>query len=216
MHVGPLSSLGAAQLLRDAVETALPLRRCRRRIAARAALDGPPCLAAQLNVAACPCSGATPADEYAAIVERAARALTGEAALLLTPLERRLATLVRAERFEEAATARDHLAAVAGALERQRLVDGLCQAGRVVVDGPEGRVEIADGRVVLPDDPPTAPWLGATGVAARDEIDELLEVARWLRRRAATLRLVSVSGTLASPRAPLPRYVPRRRDLPAR
>ncbi len=215
LHLGPLPSVAAAQLLRDAVETALPLRRCRRRIGFRAGLDGPPCLAAQLNVAACPCSGATPASTYAAIVARATRALTGEGALLLAPLEQRLATLVDAERFEEAATTRDQLAAVTGALERQRLVDGLRQAGRLVVDGPDGRVEIVDGRVVLPDD---APQLGLAGraVPARDEVDELLEVARWLRRGAASLRVVTVTGTLASPRVRLPRYAPRRRDLPDR
>ena len=212
LHVGPVSSVGAAQLLRDAVEAAIPLRRCRRRIGTRAELGGPPCLAAQLHVAACPCSGATPADEYAAIVERATRALRGDADLLLVPLERRLASLVGDERFEEAATTRDQLAAVAGAFERQRLVDGLCRAGRVVVDGPDGRVEIDDGRVVLPDDPPMLRVLVPSAVPARDEIDELLEVARWLRRRAAALRVLSVSGTLASPRAPLPRYAPRRRD----
>jgi DNA polymerase-3 subunit epsilon len=216
LHVGPLPSVAAAQLLREAVERAIPLRRCRRRIGARAALGGPPCLAAQLQVAACPCSGATPADEYAAIVARATRALTGEAGLLLAPLERRLGALVRDERFEEAAIARDQLAAVAGAFERQRLVDDLRRAGRLVVDGPEGRVEIDDGRVLLPDDPPTLRCLDQPVVAARDEIDELLEVARWLRRRAGALQLVSVSGTLASPRAPLPRYAPRRRDLPGR
>ncbi len=216
LHVGPLPSVAAAQLLREAVEGAIPLRRCRRRIGARAALGGPPCLAAQLQVAACPCSGATPADEYAAIVARATRALTGEAGLLLAPLERRLGALVRDERFEEAATARDQLAAVVGAFERQQLVEGLRRAGRLVVDGPEGRVEIDDGRVLLPDDAPTLRCLDRPVVAARDEIDELLEVARWLRRRAGALRLVSVSGTLASPRAPLPRYAPRRRDLPGR
>ncbi|HEV2309872.1 MAG TPA: DEDD exonuclease domain-containing protein [Acidimicrobiia bacterium] len=213
LHVGPLSSVAAAQLLRDAVETAIPLRRCRRRIGVRAELGGPPCLAAQLHVAACPCSGATPEDQYAAIVERARRALTGDADILLTPLERRLASLVADERFEEAASVRDQLAAIAGAFERQRLVDGLCRAGRFVVDGPDGRVEIDDGRVVLPDDPPTLGVLLRPAVPARDEIDELLEVARWLRRRATALRVVSISGTLASPRAALPRYAPRRREL---
>ena len=216
LHLGPVPSVAAAQLLRDAVETALPLRRCRRRIGVRAGLGGPPCLAAQLHVAACPCSGATPAAAYATIVERATRALTGEGALLLAPLERRLATLVDAERFEEAATTRDQLAAVAGALERQRLVDGLRQAGRLVVDGPDGCVEIVDGRVVLPDDAPTTCGLDGRAVPARDEVDELLEVARWLRRGAASLRVVTVTGTLASPRVPLPRYAPRPRDLPDR
>ena len=212
LHVGPLASVAGAELLRDAVETAIPLRRCRRRIGARAELSGPPCLAAQLHIAACPCSGATPEGDYAAIVARASRALTGDANLLLGPLERRLASLVADERFEEAASGRDQLAAVAGAFERQRLVDGLCRAGRVVVDGPDGRIEIEDGRVVLPGDSPALPELVRPSVPARDEVDELLEVARWLRRRAAALRVVSVSGTLASPRAPLPRYAPRRRE----
>jgi len=212
LHVGPLPSTAAARELKDAVESALPLRRCGRRVGRQATVGGPTCVAAQLGVAACPCSGLTPEAEYTAIVERAARALTVDPAELLQPLERRMAAMAAASRYEEAATAREQLRAVVRALDRQRLVDGLRRAGRLVLDGPDGRVEVVDGRLCLPDDPPppdadAGPVAGRA--AGRDELDEMLEIARWVQRRAATLRPALVAGTLASVLPALPRYEPR-------
>jgi DNA polymerase-3 subunit epsilon len=213
LHVGPLPSLAAARELRDAVESALPLRRCGRRVGRRAPLGGPPCVAAQLGVAACPCSGLTSEPEYALVVARAVRALTVEPAKLLEPLERRMAALAEAGRFEAAAGVREQLRAVVRALDRQRLVDGLRRAGRLVLDGPDGRVEVVDGRLCLPDDPrvDAGPSEPAGGAARRDELDEMLEIARWVQRRAATLRPAVVDGTLASALPALPRYEPRAR-----
>ena len=209
LHVGPLASARAAGELRDAVESALPLRRCRRRLGPRAQLGGSPCVAAQLGVAASPCSGLTAAADYAAIVAVAVRALTRDPGLLLGPLERRMTAMAAAGRFEVAAAARDQLRAVVGALERQRLVDGLRRAGRLVLDGPEGRFEVVDGRLRLPGEAPALPVVEADPLTRRDEVDEMLEIARWLRRRATTLRPAVVDGTLASPLPPLPRYEPR-------
>ena len=123
-----------------------------------------------------------------------------------------MAALADAGRFEDAAVTRDQLAAIRGAVERQRLVDGLRQAGRLVVAGPDGRIEVVDGRLVLPDDAlPTLRRLDRRAVPACHEIDELLEVARWLRRQAPTLRPLLVTGTLASRRPPLARYEARPR-----
>ena len=204
LHVGPLPSVGAARALRDAVETAVPLRRCRRLVGRRAVLGGPPCLAAQLHVAACPCSGLTSPAEYATIVETAARALTGEPAVLLDPLERRMAVLADARRFEDAAVTRDQLAAIRGAVERQRLVDGLREAGRLVVAGPDGDIEIVDGRLVLPDDAPT---LASTSTVGRSRpATRSTSCSRspgGCDAEAATLRPRLVTGTLASRRPPL-------------
>ena len=57
--------------------------------------------------------------------------------------------LARVERFEEAAATRDRLATLTQALQRQRAMDALRGAERLVIDTDEGRLELAHGRVVL-------------------------------------------------------------------
>jgi DNA polymerase-3 subunit epsilon len=141
--------------------------------------------------------------------------------------------LAEAERFEEAADARDRAAALAGALARQRRLDGLRRAGRVVLDVPgTGAAELAHGRLVrvrrrLQDEDGSAPELPLQpapapssappppGPLAPSEVDEVACVARWLEESAAKVRLVSCDGELASPVAVLPRFdpAPARRTL---
>ncbi|MET0911026.1 MAG: DEDD exonuclease domain-containing protein, partial [Ilumatobacteraceae bacterium] len=59
LHLGPLPSRTMAALVIEAIQTAVPLRRCTRRIPRHgmAPLDASQCSAAQLGVALCPCSG---------------------------------------------------------------------------------------------------------------------------------------------------------------
>jgi DNA polymerase III subunit epsilon len=213
--LGPLSSRRSARLVQEAIETALPLRRCRRRVGRKAPLIGAPCVPAQLGVACCPCTGATTEVDYVRIVELATRALTGSPRLLFEPLEARLRTLVSSERFEEAGATRDRLRALVRALERRRLATELRAAGRLVLEGPEGRVELMQGRLVLDGQvpPPLAP-----GVLPRGAIDEVLLVARWLRDEShrGRIRVLEVEGTLASALVPLPSYEPVRRPAVVR
>ena len=82
-----------------------------------------------------------------------ASASTSEPAILLEPLETRMAGLASAERFEEAAATRDRLAALSRAISRQRTVEQLRAARSLVVDGPEGRLELTHGRLDLRDGP---------------------------------------------------------------
>jgi DNA polymerase-3 subunit epsilon len=208
-YLGPLPSANAANLVREAIESALPLRRCNVRTGKRAAVEaGMPCVAAQLGVAVCPCRGQVDDDEYARIVDIARRGITHDASLLLQPLEARMARLARAERYEEAASTRDRLSALARALHRRRLVDELRATQRILLDTPEGRVELRRGRVVFPedrdtfDDEPTT----TASVPAQDEIDELLTVASWLGRNAHAVRVVRTRGTFASAIPRLPTY----------
>ncbi|MGH8982949.1 MAG: exonuclease domain-containing protein [Acidimicrobiia bacterium] len=105
-----------------------------------------------------------------------ARALDGEPEVLTEPVEAHLAALVKAERFEEAAVTRDRLAALAGALARQRLLDTTRAMGAVRIDG----LDIAGGRLVLAED--TQRVTDHDAVVLREEVDELLVVARWLER----------------------------------
>jgi len=206
-YLGPFRSMRAANVVREAIESAIPLRRCTRRIGRRAEIGGDPCLPAVLGAATCPCSGACPAAEYDSLVSTVLAGLGGEPERLLGPLERRMHALADAERFEEAAITRDRLGALARALERQRLVHAVRHAGRVVLEDSHGVVELDGGRLVeglmslAPPDLEHAP--------ARHEIDELLVVARWLfGKPRATRRVQRVDGVLASVLPALPSYAP--------
>jgi DNA polymerase III subunit epsilon len=208
--LGPLSSRRSALLVQEAIETALPLRRCTRRCGKQAALEGAPCVPAQLGVACCPCTGDTSEVDYAAVVEQTVTALTRAPRLLLEPVEARLRTLVDSERFEEAAMTRDRLRALVRALERRRQAAELHAAGHLVVESPDGRFELLHGRLFLRG---VAPEPLPPGLLPRDAIDEVLLVARWLRdeSRRGRLRILEVEGTLASALVPLPSYEPVRR-----
>src|SRR5205814_896685 len=67
LYLGPLPSTSAARLLAEAIESAVPLRRCTAK-PGRQPRSGP-CAPAQLGVALCPCAGQASEAEYAAIVE---------------------------------------------------------------------------------------------------------------------------------------------------
>lgn len=198
-YLGPFRTSSAAHTAREAIEDAVPLRRCGTRIGRKAELaDGPPCVPAQLGVATCPCRQHLGEDEYTALADGVRRALQHDPALLYEPLEARMRRLADAERFEEAAITRDRLATLTRALQRRRAMDALRGADRLVIDSDEGRVELVHGRLVLDDDDPrndAPPDLDLP--PARDEADELTLVHRWLQQ-AKSVQCVFASGHAAS------------------
>jgi hypothetical protein len=140
-------------------------------------------------------------------VDEVVAGLGREPARLLGPLERRMHALARDERYEEAAITRDRLGALARALERQRLVQAVLSAGRVVLEDAHGVIELDGGRLVegLVLQPPA----DVKGAPRRDEIDELLVVARFLFARSRAARTIRrVDGVLASVLPALPNYAP--------
>jgi DNA polymerase III subunit epsilon len=146
--LGPFQTSNSAHLVREAIETAVPLRRCATRIGRRAAIvAGPPCVPAQLGVAACPCRGHVDEGTYAEHVGAVRRALTNEPGVALQPLEARMHRLAEEERFEEAAATRDRLGALARALQRRRTIAMWRGIGCLVVECDGERVEIRRGRV---------------------------------------------------------------------
>jgi DNA polymerase-3 subunit epsilon len=224
LYLGPFASSNTAHLVREAIETAIPLRRCAARLGrAFVAREGDaPCVPAQLGVATCPCRGEIDDDRYGELVALARRGLTTEPEILLGPLEARMRRLAGEQRFEEAAATRDRAAALARALERRRRIDALRGAARVVVTTRSGDVELRHGRLVLASGPGAGPAeLDAPDVAlppGRDEVDELLVVARHLDAEAKRLRLAVVDGVFATARVPVPSYEPvvRERQLSRR
>ena len=192
-QLGPFPSAAAAHVVREAIESAVPLRRCTQRVGARAAIEpGPACVPAQLGVAVCPCRGHVDADTYASLVDAARRALTTDPDLVCAPLAQRMHRLADDERFEEAAATRDRLDALTRALTRRRTVAMWRAAARVELDLDGTRLEIRRGRVVLDDEP-----LGDDGGDA--DIAEILTVARYVERNADRAAVIFVDGVLASP-----------------
>lgn len=202
LHLGPLPSRRMAALVVEAVQTAIPLRRCTQRLSRnhRPAPDAPICSAAQLGVARCPCSGTADPVEYAALVVDAARVFAGDPEVVTTRLRRRMTTLAAAQRFEEAAMTRDRLSALLGAIRRTELMHRLVEAAHAEVTMDDTTWIIESGRLldtrsagrltasisVSPGDPiePGQP-------APTEAADELLVLARHFDRHAELLRVES-------------------------
>ncbi len=224
-YLGPFASARSARLAAEAIETAVPIRRCTARPGS--ASRSTACTPAQLGVATCPCAGAISEADYRQLAERVARGLTVEPSLLLEPLDAKMRELAAVERYEEAASVRDRAAALATALDRRQRIDALRAAGRLVVEADDGSgVEIAGGLLVRAWSAQEAAAAPLPGLdrhpgdvddlrlpPARDRVDELMCVVRWLDERAGRLRLVHVDDGLAELVASVPRFDPRRRDL---
>jgi DNA polymerase-3 subunit epsilon len=226
LYLGPLPSTRAAKRVAEAIESAVPLRRCSATPGrpARAA----PCAPAQLGVSACPCAGAVSAGQYAEVVERAVRGLRSEPGLLLEPLAARMSVLAGEQRFEEAADVRDRAAALAQAIRRQRRFEDLVGAGRVVIEVQgAGGAELRAGRLTrswpgpsdaVPDPSdaddrlpfPSGPAAPFPPPLPRDLADELMCVSAWLDAHADGFRLVSTEHGLSSQLPRVMSFDPRR------
>jgi DNA polymerase-3 subunit epsilon len=198
-YLGPFRSTAAAHSAREAIEDAVPLRRCGLRIGKSAALSaGPPCVPAQLGVATCPCRTQITEDEYRAIADTTRHALQHEPALLYAPLEARMRRLAETERFEEAALTRDRLRSLTRAINRRRAVDAIRGAGRLVIESAEGRIEIAHGCVVLDDDDRAEVEPPDLELPPKREVaDELLLVSRWLEQTTSVRGVIPAAGSAA-------------------
>jgi DNA polymerase-3 subunit epsilon len=219
LYLGPVATSAAAQRIAEAIQSAMPLRRCTR-TPPKTPLAAP-CAPAQLGVALCPCAAAVSDDEYRAVVAAVVRGLTIDPAPLLDPLESRMLELAADARFEEAADVRDRASALASAIRRQRRLDGLRRAGRIVVEVPgRGGIELDGGLLArswsAADRQPSLAFDAASPPASsplpRHLADEVAVVAAWLEREAARVRLLSCSDELASPIVPVPHFEPRERD----
>jgi DNA polymerase-3 subunit epsilon len=212
LYLGPLSSTGTARVVAEAIEEAVPIRRCTAK-PGRAPRAGA-CLPAQLGVAACPCAGLVSEEEYGEIVARVVRGLTEDPQELLAPLGSKMRALAEAHRFEEAADVRNRASALSRALLRQRRLDALRDAGRLALEVEGGRAIVEHGRLV-------ATWTGEgepapsllseqppVGPLPKELADEVSCVAAYLEQRAARVRLVSCDGTLAWPLPRLPTFEP--------
>jgi len=213
-YLGPFGSAGQAELVKAAIEDALPLRRCTMRIGARG--GGSACALLELGRCLGPCTGAVGQEGYAALVATLEAALDGDPEPVLGPLRRRMAGYAAEQRYEQAAGARDRLEALTRALAEARRAAALAGAEEIVLARPHGdgrevtvvrRGQLAAVGLVAADDQPgverllelaASPEL-FDGPPPRHLADEVNLVTRWLEGAAGKAELLGVRGRLASP-----------------
>ena len=224
-YLGPFGSAGQAELVKAAIEDALPLRRCTMRIGARG--GGSACVLLELGRCLGPCTGAVAQERYGALVATLEGALDGDPEPILGPLRRRMAGYAADQRYEQAAGARDRLEALTRALAEARRAAALATADEIILARaqPQGREVTVVRRGqraavgLLRDEDRPAGAGGATGDhpglepllagASAPEVfdgppprhlaDEVGLVTRWLEGAAGKAELLGVRGRLASP-----------------
>ena len=209
-HLGPLPSRAMANLVVEALQSVLPLRRCSTRLGANyeAPAGSIPCGSAQLGVAQCPCAGSCDRAAYDRAVDAAVRAFAGDASTITEHLVGRMSELAAAQRFEEAAMVRDRLQALLGAIRRHRLVEAVRSADRCVVRRGDTTWVLDQGRLIdvgtqgtvagsLPPAPPDR--VPPDRPLTRQTVDEALCLAKFLDKHAARLDVIECDGIWTFP-----------------
>ncbi|MFW2383707.1 MAG: GIY-YIG nuclease family protein, partial [Acidimicrobiales bacterium] len=190
VYLGPISNRRTADLVVEAIQSVVPLRRCTTKISR----SGSPksnglCTAAQLGKAVCPCTGELTVDQYAPIVADATQVMTTHPHVALERLRERMEELAAQERFEDAALTRNRAGAFASSIERSRRLEMVQQLGTVSLQFPSGVVRIDSSRL---------------------SIEECLLVGGWIDRHAGRAQVLSGSDALASPLPRLDDFTPRK------
>ena len=191
-YLGPFSGSGAARLAKEALEEIVPLRRCTRSMGARTRFA--PCALAGIGRCPSPCDGGIDTERYGELVRDLLSSLESPDGLL-GALEARMRRLADAERFEEAASVRDRLRALASALHRSRQDAWLVGAGHLelVAEG-ERRLAFVGGALARADDTDVEP---IPEPCPRERADELSAVRSWLARNP--VRLIACDVPLSEP-----------------
>ena len=192
IYLGPFGTSARARLAKEALEEVAPIRRCTTSMGT--ATRFAPCALADMGRCLAPCDGRTDPERYGELVRWLASSLASSPGELLEALERRMARLAEAERFEEAASVRDRLRAIAEALWRSRVDAWLVDSGHLELRAGDGEpLRFDHGALRTP---------GAAGEplaspCARDRADELAAVRSWVVRHRP--RLEACDHALAEP-----------------
>lgn len=231
--LGPFPSRNAAEAAAAALLTAFPIRRCSSRLPREPAAGATPCALAEMGRCAAPCVLGPDAPGYAAAVQGARAALCGATQPVVAAVGTRIGALAEQERYEDAATQRDQLAAFLRAVARAERLRPLVDSDRLVA---ARRPETGGWEVVLvrfgrlaaaTTTPPGADPMPA--IAALDAVGEHVErptrrgggataheselIVAWLQQPGVRLVELSAGGPeLAWPLAGAGRVLA---DLPA-
>jgi DNA polymerase-3 subunit epsilon len=190
-YLGPFANSARAKLAKEALEETVPIRRCTTSMGASTRFA--PCALADMGRCLSPCDGRTDRERYGELVRWLVSSLSTGPGELLEALERRMARLAEAERYEEAASVRDRLRALAEALWRARVDAWLVGAGRLELGLEDLAVRLDAGslRSAHGDDEPI------DRPVPRDRADELAVVRSWVGRHHP--RVLCCDRPLAEP-----------------
>jgi DNA polymerase-3 subunit epsilon len=135
--VGPFGRRPDAVRAVEALADASRLRPCTQRIPARGGRASP-CALHGLGRCGAPCAGLQSAEDYSSAVAGALALLHGGSDDGLVALREKVASLAAGERFDDAATHRDRLAELAGALARVQRLSAVARAEELVAARPDG------------------------------------------------------------------------------
>jgi DNA polymerase III subunit epsilon len=136
-YLGPLRSQRQADAVRDAIHDAVPLRQCTDKLSLRRMVRAA-CVLAGIGRCGAPCEGGVSPEQYATLVETVTSAWTGDVRPLVEPLERKIAALAAAQRYEQAGVLRDRIASVVRACARMQRLAALRAIDELVAARPDG------------------------------------------------------------------------------
>ncbi|MBB4930827.1 DNA polymerase-3 subunit epsilon [Lipingzhangella halophila] len=128
--VGPFRSSREAELARQALHHALPLRQCTQRLSPKK--TAPACVLAEIGKCGAPCDGRESPDDYTKHSEAAREAMTRDPSQVVSTLTEQITELSAELRYEEAALYRDRLAAFLRVAARTQRLSALAEIPHLV------------------------------------------------------------------------------------
>ena len=222
-YLGPFASRRAAETCLAALHETFPIRQCSGRLPLLPTRSA--CVLAELGRCASPCDGSSSVEHYAEVVARVRSSLVERPDEVVEAIAARMDVLAAGERFEEAGTHRDRLAAFLRAASRTQRLGSLASCSELVAarreDDRRWAVHVVrHGRLaaagVIPHDAHAGEWVrqlresaetvtggpGPTPAATAAESEQIL---RWLEQPG--VRLVHVEGEWVCPLAGAQRHL---------
>ncbi|MFC6286539.1 DEDD exonuclease domain-containing protein [Nocardioides sp. GCM10027113] len=214
-YLGPFSSRKAADRCLAALHDTFPVRQCSDRLGREPSRS--PCALADMDRCLSPCDGSADPAAYAALVRRLRDALLRNPDDVVETINERMAALAAEERFEEAGSHRDRLAAFVRAAARTQRLSALTRCPEVVAarredDGRWAVHVIRFGRLAaagcIPPGADAHQFVAelkagaetvrsAPGPVPAASAEETEKVLRWLE--SPGIRLVEVEGEWTCP-----------------
>lgn len=214
-YLGPFSSRKVAETCLTALHDTFPIRQCGGRLPRTP--SGSPCALAEMGRCLSPCDGSADEQSYATVVREVRDALLHRPDAVVEAITERMTALSEHERFEDAGTHRDRLAAFVRSVARSQRLTAITRCREIVATrrGDDGRWSVhvvRHGRLaaagVIPAGADAHAWvadlragaetvvpgLGPVPAATAEETERIL---RWLE--SPGIRLVDVDGEWTCP-----------------
>jgi len=214
-YFGPFGSRQGAESAIAAVHEVVPLRQCTKRLSAGG--RSADCVLAEMGRCGAPCTGTQSVQDYAVVVERAARMIAGDSREVVGALRARMTILSGQERYEDAGAVRDRLLHLVRAAARAQRIAPLANSAEIVAarPTPQGGWEMIcvrfgrlAGAAVAPRGGDARLYINALVASAEDvgpspgpsasaSAEETEKILRWLD--SPDVRMVAIDGEWTCP-----------------